>query len=114
MGYRQTLEKAVDIAFKAAGDLVVDVTFTNKLSVYNENTQDVDVTVTNTVIPCIVTYKKKSSESGKSTVQAQIVAKSRDMQSIDIGDTITIAGTVWKLNGEANDNQYTVELTAEV
>ena len=114
MGYRQTLEKAVDTAFKAAGDLVVNVTFTDKLSVYNENTQGVDVTITNTVIPCIVTYKKKSSESGKSTIQAHIIAKSRDMQGTEIGDTVTIAGEIWKLNGDANDNQYTIEFTAEV
>ena len=45
---------------------------------------------------------------------ATFIANAAMLTSLVVGDTVTIAGEIWKLNGDANDNQYTIEFTAEV
>ena len=108
MSIQAQLNSAVNSAFTACGDLVVQVTL-NKAdsSGYNFATGTAAKSTTSVTVDGILLDETKSMTDGNRAIFV-LYLKSAEVPNIDTYDTFTIAGNPYRLH-EYNDNGFLIE-----
>lgn len=113
MGYNNFLKGKVRQAFKAAKDLVKDVTFSksNPTSFnFGTGAATTGATTTKTVKALIQEKKRKGDVNAAVFTELMMIAE--DVSDPTIYDTVTIDGAVWNVVPPYSNNGYTI--TAEI
>jgi hypothetical protein len=115
MSLRATLLRQVDAAFKAAGDLAVDVTLIDKTVTGFDFAVNavLSTSAPARVIRGIFTAVKSSEGTEgvpSGTLQAELLLKAKDITMPDLYDSVSIAGAVWRVVPPFINDGYTVQL----
>ena len=110
MALRATLEGAVDTAFAALQDLVVDVTLSqSEASSYDFATgQTVTTPTATSIVQGVLFTEEKRSQDGIRATNTLIV-RSADLPSPDIYDSFTVGSKTYSMTSYS-DNGFTIEL----
>jgi hypothetical protein len=105
---RKLLEKAVDLAFQTAGDLVTASAFNDSSNaVFDFLTKQVtkeDISIT---IPVIVLKGKRKENS----LEKQVILKTKDAPGIDHYDFLELSGIKYRIGKPLEQNDYITKLT---
>jgi hypothetical protein len=115
MGYRALVQRQVDLAFKAIGDLKVSVVLINRTASSFDFAADQAVTLPDEVktIEGVLTEEGAGSKDRKGSnlsgaVKAELILKSTDVRNPDLYDTAVIDGVAWKFVLPYENNGYTI------
>lgn len=111
MALRQTLLNAVDTAFEALGDLVVDVTLTSSASTpydFASGTTGTGNPVTTLTVRGVLLTETKRSVDGNRAVNT-LILKAADVGEVDAYDSFTIGTKTYGLQSYSN-NGFAVEI----
>jgi hypothetical protein len=112
------VQQGVRKAFKAVGDLAIDVTLTQKdSSSFNFATGTVATTTpVTTVVKAVLNAKRRDKrQQGESpennTLVAELLMISEDLSDLSVYDTATFNGNTWRISHPVEDNGYTTTVT---
>lgn len=107
MGYRRLVQANVKMAFKAIGDLAVDVTLAQKTNTTFDFTTQTSETAPaiNKTIKAVFTKKGREKDS-ENTLKGELLLQSTDINDGIVYATAKINGTVWNLVQPYEDNGY--------
>lgn len=108
MAFADLIQTNLANAFDTLGDLVVDAVFSNTTtSGYNYATRSADTTTAASATVKVL-LGNRSRDTSTSGISLSLTARSQDINSFDIYDTVTIRDDVWKVSSyQAND--YLIE-----
>jgi hypothetical protein len=109
MGYNNFLKGKVRQAFKAAKDLVKDVTLSTRTATgfdFGAGTATMSATTTKVVKALIVEKSRKTDTS--IAAYTELLMVSEDIGDPTIYDTVTIDGIVWNIVPPYKNNGYTI------
>lgn len=118
MSYKALIKKQVKNAFNTAGDLMVDVTLSQKANTsFDFNTQEASTSapVNKTVKAFFSSKGRERSEAPTNTIKGYLLFKSEDVSDAAIYSTANINGTSWTLVKPYSDNGFVtkIEITRE-
>lgn len=99
MGLSSTIKRSVRNAFKAVGDLAIDVTLQQKNNTdYDFGTNEVvSTTLITTQTKAIITGQKREAETENPSVVKTILVSAEDISDPDIYDKVVIGTETWNI-----------------
>lgn len=99
MGYRTLVQQQIDFAFRAVGDLALEVVLTNKTAVdYDFDADEPVYDPETTLISKAVLLEEKGGKTSMSnSVKAVILMKASDIANPDLYDTVLMSGVTWTI-----------------
>ncbi len=114
MGLKSRVQKQVRNAFKAVGDLALDITLLQKNNTeYNFGTETATATtlVTTNTKGIMVKQKRGSSKEQNPSVTRQLLVSAEDVSDPDIYDKVVINGVTWSIVNPYENDGYLINLT---
>ena len=112
MGLRKLLTNSVDVAFKAAGDLVSPAVFYKKTGAFDFSTNSVSDTVESASVKRVILYASSKKSSGAKNAEAPTTKDTHDLivESSVINasafDRVSVNGVFYKILPEITDYEY--------
>lgn len=112
MSLKRLLTSSVDIAFKAAGDLVSPAVFYKKTGAFDFNTNSVSDTVESVSVRRVILYASSKKSSGANNSEAPTTKATHDLivesTAIDASafDRVSVNGVFYKILPDITDYEY--------
>lgn len=117
MGYREMVQRQVRAAFKAVGNLAINVQFTKKSSIDYDFDTDLPVTTnqaSKTIKAILILKERKKDKSDNNltnTITATLKFNAQDVDDPTVFDTVVIGSDTWRVIQPYESNGYTVTVS---
>jgi hypothetical protein len=111
MGFKESVQKQVRAAFKAVGNLAVDVVLTKKNSTGFDFTTSIASSTVNATLAIkgvLVSKKSKSTGETATVIRNELILISEDVAAFTDFDSLTINGEAYSPRLPYDDNGYTL------
>ena len=110
MALRSTILSAVETAFSALGDLVVDVTLNQSdATAYNFSSGQTETTTVTTTTVQGILFTEERALNDRHRATNTLILRTADAGNLDAYDSFTVAGRTYALTSYS-DNGFTVEI----